>query len=835
MRAALLLWAVAASAGPVAVVNEYPRDPVAAATALIGRLLPDHAAAFELELIPKQGDKHVSGVGSKGGKVLLQGSGGVELASALNWYLNDFLNVTVDWNTYGEGQLPAAGATLPLPPTTVVQRTRQVPWSYYMNVCTMGYSLAFVSWEYWEKHIDWMALNGINMPLAFVGQEWLWLKVFEEYNITFPEMQTFISGPAFLPWFRMGNMQGWGGPITMNWLTQRRDLQLKILARMRGLGMTPALSAFAGHVPAAFAAKHPQAKVSKSPPWAGFSGQYGQVSLLEATDPLYTEIGKKFIEVQSATFGTDHIYQCDTYNELTPPTSDPAYLRAASAAVYEAMAAGDAGAIWLMQGWLFQSTGFWKEPQIKAYLGGVDNSKMWILDLFGSSKPIWSKTGSFYGKPFIFCTLLNFGGQQGLTGNLPQTVEGLEKTRQANSTVLGVGITMEGIWQNYPAFELTLALAWLPSASTDATAWLTRYGDRRYGGPHPGAAAAWAALQPVYAGHGGGFGSAISTYPGNQLKATVEDRVRHRIGGVTRDLHPRHALAVDCTYGSELKNSYIPGCSNGKAGGCDSEATLAAAEAACSADQHCTGVTHSGGRYELRGGETPLMSPSGESSWIVTNMADCHPGYVPPGAVWARAAKGLLDDKAALAHVASYRFDLVDVVRQGLSAVFSLWLAEFQAAFRTGNKTLVAAYGKGMLELIDDYDTLLSSDSNFMLGPWIAWAREWGADEDEQQWLEFNARNQITLWGDHGEINDYAKKEWGGLVRDYYRARWEILFAQANRTAPAWDPNVYYNTTYNQVELAFSKRPFVDKKYPTAPEHDAVQVATVLYAKYLDH
>ena len=31
--------------------------------------------------------------------------------------------------------------------------------------------------------------------------------------------------------------------------------------------------------------------------------------------------------------------------------------------------------------------------------------------------------------------------------------------------------------------------------------------------------------------------------------------------------------------------------------------------------------------------------------------------------------------------------------------------------------------------------------------------------------LEFNARNQVTLWGPNGEINDYAAKSWGGLVK----------------------------------------------------------------------
>jgi alpha-N-acetylglucosaminidase len=126
--------------------------------------------------------------------VHLLGTGGVELAAAFNWYLNDYLNATYDWNTYAEGQLPAAltasavpelkmpgsgdgtaaaAKAIPLPrPESSPVRPRAVPWSYYMNVCTYGYSLAFVPWEYWVKHIDWMAMQGVNMPLAFVGQEW---------------------------------------------------------------------------------------------------------------------------------------------------------------------------------------------------------------------------------------------------------------------------------------------------------------------------------------------------------------------------------------------------------------------------------------------------------------------------------------------------------------------------------------------------------------------------------------------------------------------------------------------------------------------------------------
>ena len=48
---------------------------------------------------------------------------------------------------------------------------------YYQNVCTSSYSFAWWTWTRWERHIDWMAMNGINLPLAFTGQEAMFKKV----------------------------------------------------------------------------------------------------------------------------------------------------------------------------------------------------------------------------------------------------------------------------------------------------------------------------------------------------------------------------------------------------------------------------------------------------------------------------------------------------------------------------------------------------------------------------------------------------------------------------------------------------------------------------------
>jgi len=35
--------------------------------------------------------------------------------------------------------------------------------------------------------------------------------------MTDEEILDFLGGPAFLAWFRMGNIQKWGGPLSADW------------------------------------------------------------------------------------------------------------------------------------------------------------------------------------------------------------------------------------------------------------------------------------------------------------------------------------------------------------------------------------------------------------------------------------------------------------------------------------------------------------------------------------------------------------------------------------------------------------------------------------------
>jgi alpha-N-acetylglucosaminidase len=56
---------------------------------------------------------------------------------------------------------------------------------------------------------------------------------------------------------------------------------------------------------------------------------------VEPLDPVYQLIGKLFIETQTSEFGTDHIYNADTYNEMEPSSNNPDYLKLSAAAVYK--------------------------------------------------------------------------------------------------------------------------------------------------------------------------------------------------------------------------------------------------------------------------------------------------------------------------------------------------------------------------------------------------------------------------------------------------------------------------------------------------------------------
>ncbi|WP_432329583.1 alpha-N-acetylglucosaminidase [Mucilaginibacter sp. P25] len=470
------------------VISAQAQLQVPASYALIKRVVPGYAQNFVVQPLSENEAKDVFEVEGAKGKIVLRGNNGIAVASALYYYLTEYAHCQITWN----------GTNLNLPvklpiPAQRVHKTTPYQYRYYLNYCTYSYSMSWWDWKRWEKEIDWMALHGINMPLAITGQEYVWDKVYKGVGFNNKDMQDFFTGPAYFGWFYMGNIDKWDGPLPASWITSHRDLQIKILQRERELGIKPVLPAFTGHVPASFKKHFPNAKLKQTNWNNGFADTY----ILDSEDPLFAEIGKKFIQEQTKVYGTDHLYSADTFNENEPPSNDPKFLSELSARVYDGMKGADPKAVWVMQGWLFFSDRkFWQNEQIKALLNAVPDDHMIVLDLNTDYEPIWKRTEAFYGKPWIWNMLHNYGGNNSLFGRIEavaiQPAQALNDPKSGK--MVGIGLTMEAIEQTPVLYELMTQHTW-QNKPVDLDQWLPEYLFNRYGVKSKDALDAWQTLR----------------------------------------------------------------------------------------------------------------------------------------------------------------------------------------------------------------------------------------------------------------------------------------------------------------------------------------------------
>ncbi|WP_250318004.1 alpha-N-acetylglucosaminidase [Pedobacter sp. B4-66] len=468
-----------------------------AAYALIKRILPKYADRFLVAYIPMENNKDVFELESKGEKIILKGNNGVSVASALNYWLKNYAHCDISWN--------GTNLEIPKPFPMVKEKVHKVTphdYRHYFNYCTFNYTASWWDWGRWQWEIDFMALNGINMPLSMTGQNALWDRVYRSLGFDDADMDAFFTGPAYFMWFWAGNIDGLNGPLPKSWMKSHEELQKKILLRERELGMKPILPAFSGHVPPTFKKRFPNAKVDK----VNWEGRFADAYVLDPEDPMFQQIADKFMQEQKNTFGLEnHLYGADTFNEMDLPHQDSAYVRKIGKAVYDGMVKTDPNAIWVMQGWLFwDRRDFWKPERINNYLSGVPDDKLIILDLFADEQPIWTKTKSFFGKPWIWCMLHNFGGRNPLYGNLDYIAkEPAEMVYDPNKGQLsGIGLVPEGIEQNPVVYSLMLNHVW-NDKPVNVGDWLIGYAHSRYGKRNQYTEKAWNILhKTVYAKEG---------------------------------------------------------------------------------------------------------------------------------------------------------------------------------------------------------------------------------------------------------------------------------------------------------------------------------------------
>ena len=421
----------------------------------------------------------------KNGKLQIQGSDNVALCRGFYDYVKS--------NHMGIFSWSGNNITIPaeLPEQTLKKRVSPFENHYYFNVVTYGYTLPYWNWNRWEKEIDWMALHGVNMPLALVANEAISARVWRKLGLTDQEIGDYFAGPAHLPWMRMGNISNIDGPLSANWHEQQIALQHKILKRMKELGMKPICPAFAGFVPKAIKRLYPEVSFSETT-WAGAFHNW----MLSPKDELFHTIGKMFIEEWEKEFGKNDYYIADSFNEMDipfPPKDDPkryTLLADYGERVYKSIMDGNKDAVWVMQGWMFgYMRNIWDYKTLQALVSRVPDDKMLLLDLavdynkhFWHSEVNWEFYKGFYNKPWVYSVIPNMGGKSGLTGVLDFYANGhWEALRSANKgNLVAFGMAPEGIENNEVIYELLSDAGWADK-EIDLHQWLEDYSRCRYG------------------------------------------------------------------------------------------------------------------------------------------------------------------------------------------------------------------------------------------------------------------------------------------------------------------------------------------------------------------
>ena len=661
----------------------------------------------------------------KGDKVVIRGNNYVSIATGVNWYLKYYAGIQLSWNGM-TAQLPAV---LPAVPQKERHET-DLKYRYNFNYCTYSYTMAFWDWDRWEKEIDWMALHGINLPLAVVGADVVWYNVLTKLGYTKDEINEFIAGPAFQGWWLMNNLEGWGGPNPDSWYKQRETLQKQILKRMREYGIRPVLPGYSGMVPHN-AKERLGLNISDPGLWCG----YRRPAFLQPTDPRFNEIADLYYKEMSRLYGKADFYSMDPFHEGGNVAGVD--LNAAGQAIWGAMKKANPKAVWVAQAWQ-------ANPRQKM-IENLPAGDLIVLDLFAESRPQWGDPESTwyrkegFGKhDWLYCMLLNYGGNVGLHGKMKHVIDEFYKAKTSSfgKTMKGVGMTMEGSENNPVMFELLCELPWRP-ARFDKDEWLKNYTVARYGKADKAVQDAW-------------------------------------------------LLLSNTIYNCPAKNTQQG--------------------------------TH----------ESVFCGRPDYDVYQVSSWSEMEPYYKPEDII--RAAGIMLSAADRFKGNNNFEYDLIDIVRQAVAEKGRLVYPIMIDAYKAGEKELFAASSQRFLDLILLQDKLLAARPEFKVGTWIEKARNLGTTPEEKDLYEWNARVQVTTWGnrvaaDEGGLRDYAHKEWNGLLRDFYYNRWKVWIdrqkAQLNG-APVKAIDFY------AIEEPWTKQ---TNPYSSQAEGDVIEVAKEVYAK----
>ena len=562
-------WSVAIDEAGRTITITYAQATIvenpAAVVALINRIGGEGTDTnFKFVLDPSMNSKNeVFVIGSEGGKVLIKGTTISAITTGIGWYLQNYAHINIAWNSLNEktvsGDAYADLSSLPIP-TSEETRTSDAMYRYYLNTCAFGYSMTSWTWKRWQQEIDWMALHGINMPLQLVGLEEVWRSFLtmedangtRKYGYTDEAAKAFVAGPAFIAWWAMNNLEGWGGTAAGTksggtwegaggvqddaWYTRQKNLAKQICDRQRELGMQPVIPGWSGMVPTNFASKSGYATRGNGGNWAG---DFVRPLLLSVSNAKYADIAADYYTCLHEVMGESQYYSMDPFHEGGGAGTMEDY-----EALYAAMEAAKPGSKWVIQQWQWSSTQ-------KYSLTAVPAGRLVVLDLFSDGSPAFDSYSGYAPQDAVFCAIPNFGGRSGIMARLTNLANNYFTYKAKYSSIKGVGAAPEAIEQTPVTYDLIFQLPWMGS-KPDVAEWVTNYSIARYGVVNAEIQEAWSLLRqgPLNYGADGIQGPVEDVWAAKpNLTANAASywgkTMNHAIGTYTK---ARHQMLIDATY-----------------------------------------------------------------------------------------------------------------------------------------------------------------------------------------------------------------------------------------------------------------------------------------------
>ncbi|MFZ4548593.1 MAG: alpha-N-acetylglucosaminidase C-terminal domain-containing protein, partial [Bacteroidales bacterium] len=281
----------------------------------------------------------------------------------------------------------------------------------------------------------------------------------------------------------------------------------------------------------------------------------------------------------------------------------------------------------------------------------------------------WKKHDGFYGKPWIYSTIHNYGGNSQLGGNLPFFASDAPKmlANPKKGNVVGFGISPEGIENNEVVYELLSQMAW-KNKEVNIKSYFTDFVQQRYGNADPIMNEAWLVLLG-------------SVYTNNNE-------------------HPLNLYQSRPPYGSNVNRYDDPSFNH-------------------AVDLFVQSI----GNYK----SSPL-----------------------------------------------FQVDLAQVVTQYAGNKVDILLQRALELNKQGSKSESKRVFGRAFELMLMMDGLISTVQDQRLERMIDNARKWGKNKEESNYLEADAKKQLTQWGNNSTpvLHEYGSKVWSGLIRGYYLGRW---------------------------------------------------------------